>query len=309
VGSPRRRLHVPRTVSGDLDLAVCLLAFDRPGYLRQVVASVRRQPDLAGVRVYCFLDGAVNARSGVRHAPSPRVHRCGSIFRRAFPDGELHASPVNLGVALNYDRAERHVFVTRRHDYALFLEDDFVLAPHYVQTIRAMVRAFGRHPRIGAFSAFGDHDASLPDQRAHRRAITFMGHMWAACTPRTRWLERRAYFAAYLRYARRIDYRLRSHEWIWTRLYRRWGARRVATSQDAAKRIAMLRAGQIQISTYTNNGRYIGRHGVHFTPSIFARLGYRERAALVYSEPPDRFEWTEADLDRIEADERAYFLQ
>jgi hypothetical protein len=82
----------------------------------------------------------------------------------------------------------------------------------------------------------------------------------------------------------------------------------VATSQDAAKRIAMLRAGQIPVSAYTNNGRYIGRRGVHFRPSVFARLGYVERAALVYDQPVDRFEWTERDLDRIEAGERAYLL-
>lgn len=296
-----------RGPSRDIDLALCLLAFDRPGYFRQVVDSVRRQPDLAGTRVYCFLDGVVNPWSGARRGLSRQVGRCASIFRRAFPEGELHASPINLGVALNYDRAERHMFVRRRHDYALFLEDDFVLAPHYLQTIHAMVQAFGRHPRIGAFSAFGDHGASLRDQRAHRRAIKHMGHMWAFCTSRARWLERRSHLAAYLRYMRGVDFRLRSDEWIWT-LYRRWGARGVATGQDGAMRIAMLKAGQIPISTYTNNGRYIGRRGLHFSPSIFARLGYVERAALVYSAPADRFEWTAADLDRIDGEERSYFL-
>jgi hypothetical protein len=293
----------------DVNLALCLLAFDRPGYFRQVVASVRRQSDLAGVRLYGFLDGAVNPWSGARRAPAWRIRRCAAIFRAAFPEGDLHVSPVNLGVALNYDRAERYVFVRRRHDYALFLEDDFVLAPHYVQTIRAMARAVGRNPRIGAFSAFGDHSASLRAQRINLRAIKHMGHMWAFCTPRTRWLERRKHFAPYLRCMQRIDYRLRSHEGIWTRLYARWGARRVATSQDAAKRIAMLKAGQVPISSYTNNGRYIGRNGVHFTPSTFARLGYVQRADLVNLEPADRFEWTEADLDRIETEERSYFLQ
>jgi len=135
-----------------------------------------------------------------------------------------------------------------------------------------------------------------------------MCHDWAFCVPRARWLERQPHYAPYLRYIRGVDYVLRSSEWIQHRLYPRLGAKPVASSQDAAKVIAMLNAGQIKLSTYTNNGRYIGRVGTHFTPRIFARLGYRERAELVFTELADRFEWTSADLDAIEAELHAYYL-
>ena len=289
-------------------LAICFLAFCRPLYFRQVVNSVSRQSALAGARLYCFLDGCVNERSRVRHASAPRVRECARLFTTAFPDGELHASPANLGIALNYDRAETYLFVQRRYDYVLFLEDDFVLQPHYLQTIRAMICEFGTTARVGAFSAFGDHDATLADQRVHRRRITSMGHAWAVCVPRQRWLAYRRHYLPYLRYIRRFDYTRRPHEDIQHRLYRRWGAKPVASSQDTAKRIAMLKAGQVQISTYANNGYYIGEEGTHFNAALFRRLGYRKRAALLFPQAQKRFTWTDADLDRIEEEQRARLL-
>ena len=248
-------------------------------------------------------------RSGAMRGLPWGIARCADIFGAAFPDGELHASPVNLGIALNFRRAERHVFLTRRHEYVLFLEDDFVLQPHYLQLVRAMIRQFGEHPRVGAFSAFGDNAASVASQRANRHRIKAMGHDWAFCVPRARWLERQPHYAAYLRYIRRVDYVLRSHDHIVHRLYPRLGARSDISSQDGAKTIAMLNAGQVKLSTYTNNGYYIGRMGTHFTPRIFARMGYRERERLVFEELEERLDWTTADLDGIEAQLRAAFLQ
>ena len=171
-----------------------------------------------------------------------------------------------------------------------------------------MIREFGGHPRIASFSAFGDHTASLADQRRHRHEIKSMGERWAFCVPRARWLEYQRYYAAYLRYIRRVDYQMRSFVWITRHLYRRWGAKSDVSSQDGAKMIAGLRAGLVHISTYTNNGRYIGRRGVHFSPRIFTRLGYDARANLVFGQPEDRFDWTTADLDRIETILRSRFL-
>lgn len=291
------------------DLALCFVACDRPHYFEQVVRSVQRQPAIGALPVYCFLDGAVNRISGVERGSPERIERCAAIFKRAFPSSELHAAPVNLGIALNFARAERHVFMRRRHQFVLFLEDDFVLQPHYVQVIQAMIETFGGHARVGAFSAFGDHSAPLASQRRHRHRVRCMGHDWAVCVPRARWLERQPYYAAYLRYIRRVDYVLRSQEWIQYRLYARLGAKPVASSQDAAKSIAMLKAGQIKVSTYTNNGRYIGKVGTHFTPRVYARLGYAERERLVFTEPEARFYWAPADLDRIERELRQWFMR
>ena len=298
-----------RSLPARRDLALCFVACDRPHYFGQVVRSVQRQRAIDALPVYCFLDGAVNSISGAERASPARIERCAGIFNRAFPSGELHAAAANLGIALNYARAERHVFRRRRHEFVLFLEDDFVLQPHYVQVIQALIETFGSHPRVGAFNAFGDHSAPLASQRRHRHRLRRMGHDWAVCVPRAQWLERQPYYAAYLRYISRVDYVLRSEKWIQHRLYARLGAKPVASSQDAAKSIAMLKAGQIKLSTYTNNGRYIGKVGTHFTPRVYARLGYAERERLVFTEPETRFSWTRAGFDRIERELRQWFMR
>jgi hypothetical protein len=292
-----------------IPLAICFLAFARPQYFREVVESVRRQCDPANVHPYCFLDGAVNRFSQRRCARPGDIRECARIFQRGFPEGELHASPHNVGIALNYDRAERYLYGEKRYEYVLFLEDDFVLQPHYVRTIRAMIGTFGENPRVGMFNAFGDHTVSCAAQRRNRHSIIPMGHLWAFCMPRGRWIERQRHLAEYLDHVRGIDYMMRSHTWIRNTLYRRWGARAIASSQDGAKTIAMLKAGQVKISTYTNNGHYIGRRGMHWTPDLFAKRGYEKRLHLVFTEPEDRFEAPDTRLDEIEAALRARFLR
>ncbi len=291
------------------ELAVCFIAFDRPRYFRQVLESVAGQRDAGPLAVYCFLDGAVNPFSGLCRGSPAGIRRSAELFRRVFPSGELHASPHNLGVALNFDRAERHVYDIRRHDYAVFLEDDLVLQPHYFRNIRAMIARFGSNRRIGMFNAYGDHDASLADQERNRHRIKPMGHLWAFCLPRARWIEREVYYAEYLAYIRHVDYPMRSDRWIQQTLYRRWGGGPMATSQDGAKTLAMLRAGQVILSTYTNNAWYIGSRGTHCSPELFARDGYPERKKLTFPEPESRFEAGEARLDEIERSLRRGFLR
>src|SRR6185437_6897622 len=107
-------------------LPVAILSYDRPQYLGPVLRSLRRQMR-PGEPVTLFQDGAYNEHSARWKADPAAIDACVALFRAVFPWGEVHRSPVNLGIAGNYRRAETHCFVTRGAAQGLFLEDDLVL--------------------------------------------------------------------------------------------------------------------------------------------------------------------------------------
>ena len=81
---------------------IAVISFNRPHLLEQVLRGLREQtspPDPAGV--YLFQDG------GPQSAPE-----CVGIFKNIFPQGRAFVDDTNLGIAMNYDRAERFVFDT-----------------------------------------------------------------------------------------------------------------------------------------------------------------------------------------------------
>ena len=45
-------------------IGIALIAFDRPQYMRRLLASLEQQTDLEGVTVHLFQDGPINAFSG-----------------------------------------------------------------------------------------------------------------------------------------------------------------------------------------------------------------------------------------------------
>ena len=70
------------------------------------------------------------------------------IFRSIVPWGTVLAPSVNLGIALNYERAENYVFETLRSPQALILEDDLVLSSQYLQVIRWLIGFAQQDSRI-----------------------------------------------------------------------------------------------------------------------------------------------------------------
>jgi hypothetical protein len=93
-------------------IAVAVMSFNRPQYLQPVLESLRRSVEKSShdLPVYLFQDNAFNIRSNTQRAVDFDVKASRSIFAELFPRGVILDSPVNLGVALNYDRAEKFLF-------------------------------------------------------------------------------------------------------------------------------------------------------------------------------------------------------
>lgn len=255
---------------------IVILAFNRPDYLRQVLESLTAQQgiDLTQRHIIFFQDGGFNEHSKATHAKPAAIEASIAVFRELIPHGEIKASPVNLGVALNFDRAEHWAFVELQADACIFLEDDMVLSPHYISVLDRMLDMAVRDRRIGYVGAYGDWNRPLAKQRENPGKLMPLTQNWAFGLTRHQWEKNQPFMNSYLSLVRGIDYRLRPHSKIFD-LYTSYGMERVESSQDRAKLIACSLTGGLRVNTMASLAQYIGREGLHLKEAEYLESGFQ----------------------------------
>jgi GT2 family glycosyltransferase len=271
------------------DTPIFLMSFNRPGYLRKVLKSLVGQEGISfpDRKIVLFQDGAVNPYSGKRHANDDDIEACIAVFRKFFPHGTVLASPVNLGVGLNFDRAERFGFEDLKADAVIFLEDDLALGPHYLAILEHLIELFLYDTRVGYVAAYGDQKRTLDEQRTNPRRLIMLEHNWGFALYRRQWSRMRPRVPEYLGLIKDVDYREKDATQI-RQLFASWGFGCPAISQDAAKTIACCVDDVIKLNTFVCNGTYIGEHGLHMNPDLFRRRGYLQ--TVIYPKKVDAFE-------------------
>jgi uncharacterized protein (TIGR02444 family) len=267
------------------DHPIILIAFSRPDLLEQVVRSLTGQIDanLTGRPIALFQDGAVNKFSGKRRADDAAVQANVEVFKRYFPAGKTFVAANNLGVALNFERAERYVFEELDRDAALFFEDDLLLSPGYVNTLDRLVEMALGDARVGYVSAYGVQGPT--SDRANREPPRFetLGHLWGFGLTKRLWQRNRRFVDPYLQLVRDVDYRERDTRAI-ARLFSSWGMGCPGTSQDVAKHMACVLNDAINLNISFSLGKYIGSAGLHMNQALFEYVGY-DRTELYSSAP------------------------
>jgi hypothetical protein len=277
---------------------IAVISFNRPTYLRQLLASLAaQQPKIAPRRVHLFQDGAVNRYSGIRYAEDADIAASLAVFREYFPRGHVHVSPDNIGITENILRAETFVFEKMRAPVGYFFEDDLEISPHYVAALDTMRRAFARFERIVYFNANGAYGASVEQQRQGARRLIFMGHFWGFALKRSHWLRMQPFLDAYHRLIVGRDERIHPLEEI-RALFRSWGKTQThpSTGQDSARDLATHLMGRWRASCYPVLGRYIGATGAHFTPGRYREFGFDK--TVVYPEPLGELDLRADEINR-----------
>jgi hypothetical protein len=284
-------------------LPIVLLSCKRPHYFQQVLASLRPQIGEQD-EIYLFQDGGRNPHSGRGVSAEQVVDHCVALFSHAFPQGRVYRSPDNLGIAGNYRRAERYVFEVLNRPYALFLEDDMILAPNYLDVISDLVGLALENPRIGYVSAYGDFWASLAEQRAASGRFLQMHENWGAALTRASWEEQKPIRERYWQIVGAFDYKFRDQRAILD-LYQQLGYKCSHTTQDASRWVATYAAGMVRLTTATCHARYIGAVGEHSDNSFFHRCRFEEavmcpdRTALPMPSKEQIELWLRADGERF----------
>lgn len=277
-------------------VAIAVMSFDRPHYVERVLQTVlAQQPMRRLVPVFhLFQDGCVSPRTGNVYGKAELMEKSVAVFRHYLPRGHVHQSPVNLGVALNFDRAERMLFEDHGYACAIFLEDDLLLQPWYFRVMEELLDLAATREDVGMVAAFGfDKEMPLAEQRRRERDLVLMDeHNWAFGMRREAWAARDRVLRPYLGIVSQIDYRDRDRGEPKAAIkamqlaYGRHG-RGYLSSQDSTKNLALELLGLHRITTFTNNARYIGKEGLHSTPARFAAQGHGR--TVVYDRPHGGF--------------------
>ena len=254
---------------------IAIMSLNRPNYLEAVLQSLARQIDaeLDKRPIALFQDGSVNPFSEQRRARDEDIICCEKLFRDHFPFGAVHSSPDNLGIALNFERAEQHAFEELNGEAAIFLEDDLILSPHYINSLDHLIEVGLNDDRIGHVAVYGHHRTALSQQMTFPDAYVLLEHNWAFGLTRRQWLRSKAYVDACLEIVRNCDYQSRDAKAI-HKLYASWGMGCPGDSQDVTKTIACCLTGAAKLNTTTCLGKYIGANGIHMKQEWYDRLGY-----------------------------------
>ncbi|WP_295400185.1 FkbM family methyltransferase [uncultured Thiocystis sp.] len=286
---------------------VVVMSFNRPDYLDETLTSLKAQQDISwNQRLVClFQDGGVNFHSGTRYADDQDLNRCVEVFRDHFPKGIVRQAPFNLGIGLNFNRAEHFIFHEKRYAAAMFFEDDMALGPHYLWTMDQLLDfalSERSHDRVGYVAAYGDHRLSLDDQARCATQIIPMGHSWGFGLTRRHWLEMIRVLGPYLSTLAACDYKQRRKSAILD-YYESLGLASRSMSQDAAKHVTTIFLNRIRLMPVICQARYIGKVGSNFTEEIFLAKGYGNEQ--LYLEQINEFDWpSQEQMDTMLADER-----
>ncbi|QDJ10824.1 Hypothetical protein HVPorG_02546 [Roseomonas mucosa] len=277
---------MPDSLAVSLPAPIAIMSFNRPGMLERVLVSLKAQTlPVAEERVHLFQDAARNPFGGTSRATEEDIAACVSTFRRHFPHGVVHEAPHNLGIALNFDRAERFFFETLGAELGIFFEDDMVLSPHYLDALERLSAFALAEEKVGYVAAYGQHHATPEKHRRFRHQIVPMGHNWGFALTRRQWKRQQEIVEGYLNFVRNRDYRNRPHNEI-REYFARLGMPAAETSQDKAKEVACAIIGTARVMCFPTYGHYIGDIGEHYSPELYRQLEF-DRTVLFNEAPVD----------------------
>ena len=275
------------------NLGVGILAFNRPQYLRRLVASLEMQTDLCDCEFHLFLDGAVNQASGKRRAEQKDIDACGRLFERArLPNKHIHRREhnVNIGSA----SLEATDMLASNYERIMQLEDDLVLSPDWFHLARILYEELEEHPDVYSFSPGFRRAGTHADDAANLGRIVYAWHhMWCECFTADRWRRIRDYYMEFHAYIVGEDYIERAGDPV-RDFFDGLGMREdLACSQDGGREMAIRRSGMCRARCAVNRALGIGKQGIHFTPELYANMGFAQQVPFMFKSDAARegFEW------------------
>lgn len=287
-------------------LDILIVSYNRPDYLAALMASLNNQHSGSWKfgDVHLMQDGP-NLNRLVDD--TKQVEQCIHAFQRAFPTGQVHDTPVNIGINGNYQKIVRHMAASQA-DAVIVFEDDLELSPHYLNVMSRLLDYAGTSPHIGMVSAKGLLGATLEQQTLRQRALMPMGsawgiHRWGWGMARNAISEYAPILEMYLDFALRLGFpdngdainraekfpdlqRFINHMGF----YQTTDGVEIDTMYD----VAAYALGRINLCTYANFLNPIGERGLHYDEDLFKKSNLHN--AVMFDAPPDEFAWYEPDM-------------
>lgn len=216
-------------------LAGCILCFDRPHYLEQLLDSIENSLGANRADWFAFVDGAFNKKSGRIATKQKKIDQNIAVLKNSnIGFKNIQINEWNQGIAIQKDRAHS---LFDDYETVMFFEDDLVIGRYYIKLLRLAIRDYpndmilmNRHPEPKKASREYLNECGI----ARAWGYILNRHVYAKF--RDRWKE-------YISYIGKVDYKKRlsvdrekrkkfpygsfSHDVVLTNLLRESGSRKL----------------------------------------------------------------------------------
>ena len=149
--------------------------FNRPEYTERFLVSLLNQTlEIEQSRVICFIDGYAKSSDYFQKIPD-RTQAVADLVAKYLPGAKIIQSESNQGLALALFELQNFVYQMDDSDWGIFLEDDLVLDPSYLQVLEHMIGLANQTDRVVKVAACQVHMGYLAQPPDENRKHFFLG--------------------------------------------------------------------------------------------------------------------------------------
>jgi hypothetical protein len=263
---------VKSSVEETFPYPIGILLFNSPEYSEIVLRSLSSQDiKVDPSRVIIAVDGYINSKDEAVGKKN-QVDQVIRIAEKYFPNSRIVHNKNNQGIEKQFHFLENELFNFPNSDWALFCEHDFELFPNYLRSIDTFVKVANQFDEVVQVDCNGN--SPMGSSRGSNSAYP-AGHHWAYALKKSHHLERSFILSEYFDSISKSDYFWRDWQKISNTL-KLHDVYPLASQQDHVKEAIRNKMGKLALTSGLRMGRHIGAEGEHFTPEMFAKMGYQD---------------------------------
>lgn len=283
--------YYKRAKKENKNTAVLVAGYNRPEYLSRVVKSLEENPESQLLPFYFFLDGG----SQSKQKENMRIIQQSKIRHKEIVDRNS-----NYGCGRNLIDARRMLFDWCEYEKIIFFEDDVIVSPEYICLVLNLDEyAHKKYDNVGFVTAYNMAPLSLPEKLKCLNQVTVGVICIGYCMRKRVWDDIKSILYTYENsFLKNINYNQRNSPEIrkWLKetydkskslffkkplkseedLIKHFIHERSPSSQDGITIFALLLRGYAPLVTKVNRAVNIGKHGIHFTPQLWEKLGFNK---------------------------------
>lgn len=122
--------------------------FNRPDYAERLIASLQQQTlAIDPQSLHFIIDGYTGSLDEQRGRPD-FTSQVASLIHASFPGAQIQQCKSNIGIAQTAYRIQTDVFGQDNAQWAIFLEEDVVLEPEYLEALHHMIELADDIPEV-----------------------------------------------------------------------------------------------------------------------------------------------------------------
>ena len=284
--------------------AILLIGFKRLPYFQQTLESLERNPESQTLDFHFYLDGGRESRQD---------ELIDMINKSSIKNKHIVCRDSNYGIGRHLIGARRELFDGLGYDRIILFEDDMILSPTYISTVLKISDWAHQYDNVGTVMAYNLNDTGREAQSKDlNKVIPTNRHFWGYCLTRKVWDNIKHVLYSYEEeYLEAVPYKKRNHRRIRKKFMPHWmvqprrkysgdlldipedsitppfaikQGRHTPTSQDAMTALGLWNAGYARLTTVVPRARYIGIHGLSFSPRVFRKQKFDTQQYFEFEE-------------------------